>query len=185
MGLEPITSVELTDFQRLEILRDEEERLAEELTEVERQIRELLLTAARQQYLTSLSPYYTAQNTGEHSGQASCLDEGLQISVALRKVNDLFDRRRPPHLVRPRQVEGLAAGDAVQPRPVIGVLGQPGKGLERPEERLLQDVGGILAVSGHAASEAIDLLLDAGLQLELADPSESISYPDEIDVLAV
>jgi len=68
MALDPI-SVELTDFQKLEILREEEERLAEELADVEQQLRDRLLTAARRQYLMSLSPYYAAA-TGEEPGPA-------------------------------------------------------------------------------------------------------------------
>ena len=57
MGLEPIT-VELTDFSRLELLRDEDERLTEELSEIEKQMRDLMLEQERLQYLLSLSQYY-------------------------------------------------------------------------------------------------------------------------------
>jgi hypothetical protein len=60
MGLGPI-SVELTDFNRLELLRDEEERLTEELAAVEKAIRDAMLDGARREFLMSLSPYYASQ----------------------------------------------------------------------------------------------------------------------------
>jgi hypothetical protein len=74
MALEPIR-VELTDFQKLEILREEEEHLAEEFAEVERQLREALLSAARQQYLTAFGTYYRAAGAGgEKSGSPAELE---------------------------------------------------------------------------------------------------------------
>ena len=63
MGLEPIT-VELTDFLKLELLRDEDESLSEELGQVEREIRDLMLQDARFNYLASLSQYYGARTEG-------------------------------------------------------------------------------------------------------------------------
>jgi len=60
MGLEPIR-VELNDFAKLELLREEEERLGGELADVERQIREISLAAVRREYLMSLSAYYATQ----------------------------------------------------------------------------------------------------------------------------
>jgi hypothetical protein len=59
MGLEPI-EVELNDFAKLELLRDEDERLAQELADVEREIRGQKLSQIRQDYLASLSQYYAA-----------------------------------------------------------------------------------------------------------------------------
>ena len=57
MGLEPIRA-ELTDFAKLELLRDEEERLGGELGDIEKRIRELRLAATEREFLASLSPYY-------------------------------------------------------------------------------------------------------------------------------
>ncbi len=64
MGLEPI-SVELTDFNKLELLRDEAESLAEKLAEVEKSVRDAMLDAARREFLMSLSPYYASVPAGE------------------------------------------------------------------------------------------------------------------------
>ena len=64
MGLEPI-NVELTDFNKLELLRDEEESLGEKLAEVEKSIRDAMLAAARREFLMSLSPYYASVAAGE------------------------------------------------------------------------------------------------------------------------
>ncbi len=64
MGLEPI-NVELTDFNKLELLRDEEESLTEKLAEVEKSIRDGMLAAARREFLMSLSPYYASVAAGE------------------------------------------------------------------------------------------------------------------------
>ncbi len=60
MGLEPIR-VELTDFLKLELLREEEERLSGELGEIEKKIRECLIAKAERDYLKSISPYYASQ----------------------------------------------------------------------------------------------------------------------------
>ena len=60
MGLDPI-SVELTDFNKLEVLRDEEERLSEELAEIVKQIRSRMLATAEAEFLIGLSPYYAAK----------------------------------------------------------------------------------------------------------------------------
>ncbi len=63
MGLEPIT-VELNDYLKLELIRDEDERLSEELAQVEKDIRDVMLEEARYQYLASLSQYYSARPEG-------------------------------------------------------------------------------------------------------------------------
>lgn len=64
MGLEPI-SVELTDFNKLELLRDEVESLTEKLAEAEKSIRDAMLAAARREFLMSLSPYYASVPAGD------------------------------------------------------------------------------------------------------------------------
>jgi len=66
MGLEPIT-VELSDFSRLELLRDEDDSLTEELAAVEKEIRDQMLEAERGKYLLSLSQYYNDRQTGDAS----------------------------------------------------------------------------------------------------------------------
>ena len=82
MGLEPI-SVELTDFAKLELLRDEEERLSEELAEVERAIRAALLDTTRREFLKSLSPYYAAQaQEGADPAKMQELDSRRQLVYA-------------------------------------------------------------------------------------------------------
>jgi hypothetical protein len=63
MGLEPIT-VELNDFLKLELVRDEDERLSDELAQAEKDIRDVMLEDARYQYLASLSPYYASRSEG-------------------------------------------------------------------------------------------------------------------------
>jgi hypothetical protein len=74
VGLEPIR-VELTDFLKLELLRDEEESLAEELTAVEKQIRELWIKALEREYLKSLAPYYAQRSAeGDEGGRAEQLE---------------------------------------------------------------------------------------------------------------
>ncbi|HOX07922.1 MAG TPA: hypothetical protein PK280_16100 [Planctomycetota bacterium] len=85
MGLEPIR-VELTDFLKVELLRDEEERLAEELGAIEKQVRELLITAAERDYLRTLSPYYAdrgpvgadAGRIGQLEGQRALVYQALE-----------------------------------------------------------------------------------------------------------
>ena len=74
MGLEPIR-VELSDFQKLGLLRDEEERLSEELAEVEKTIREQLLAAAGQQYLNTLASYYASREGGAAGADAAQVPE--------------------------------------------------------------------------------------------------------------
>jgi hypothetical protein len=64
MGLEPI-GVELTDFNKLELLRDEEERLSEELAGLEKSIRAAQTAVAEREYLASLSPYYSQASAEE------------------------------------------------------------------------------------------------------------------------
>jgi len=58
MSPEPIR-VELTDFAKLGLLREEEERLGAELGDLERRIRERQLAAAEREFLKSLSAYYS------------------------------------------------------------------------------------------------------------------------------
>jgi hypothetical protein len=104
MGLEPI-SVELTDFNKLELLREEEERLTAELADVERDIREALLQAARRDYLMSLSPYYAAK-----------AQEGADAS----KLKELQSRRQLIH--------GAVEVVSAQRQQYEGALGAPVSG---------------------------------------------------------
>lgn len=73
--LEPIRA-ELTEFQKLELLRDEESRLREELSAVEKGIRDRLLAGAERQYLTTLSPYYAEREmTGADPAEIESLEK--------------------------------------------------------------------------------------------------------------
>jgi hypothetical protein len=75
MGLEPIR-VELSDYLKVELLREEEERLAGELGEVEKNIRECLIAGLERDFLKSLSPYYSrlAQEGGEDAHKVAELE---------------------------------------------------------------------------------------------------------------
>ncbi|MHC4915711.1 MAG: hypothetical protein ACYTGB_09480 [Planctomycetota bacterium] len=73
MGLEPI-SVQLSDFNKLELLREENERLGEELAEVEKGIRDVMLAAHKRQFLMSLAPYYASLKE-EAAGEAAKVKE--------------------------------------------------------------------------------------------------------------
>jgi hypothetical protein len=104
MGLEPI-SVELTDFAKLELLRDEEERLTEELAEVERSIRAAMIDRTRREFLMSLSPYYAAQ-----------AQEGPDVA----KLKELDSRRQ--------LVYGALTVVSTQKQQLEEALGAPEKG---------------------------------------------------------
>jgi hypothetical protein len=93
MGLEPIR-VELTDFNKLELLREEEERLGEEIAGLERQIRDGMLASARQEFLMSLSPYYAAQGGAQvDASQLKELESRRQMtSKALEAVTGLREK---------------------------------------------------------------------------------------------
>ena len=49
---------ELTDFQKLEILREEAGTLRKDLAEVDRRIREIEMAEARRAFLATTSPFY-------------------------------------------------------------------------------------------------------------------------------
>jgi hypothetical protein len=74
-------------------------------------------------------------------------------------MNGLLDGNSPTYFFRSGQVESLPTGDTIKPSTMIGLSGKLRKGLEGPQERVLQDVGGIFAVPGHAADEAENLFL--------------------------
>ncbi|HLX64636.1 MAG TPA: hypothetical protein VKX17_25410 [Planctomycetota bacterium] len=57
MPLPPI-SVQLTNFQQIEILRDQIEEFEEELKKTEARIREALYQVEKQRYLTALHPVF-------------------------------------------------------------------------------------------------------------------------------
>jgi hypothetical protein len=87
MGLEPI-SVELTDFNKLELLREEEERLGEELAEVEKSIRDIMLAAEKRAFLMSLASYYAKLKDGaaEDAAKLQELDSRRQLVHAALQV---------------------------------------------------------------------------------------------------
>ncbi len=87
MGLEPI-SVELTDFNKLELLREEAERLGEELAEVEKSIRDIMLAAEKRAFLISLASYYGKLKEGaaEDAAKLQELDSRRQLTHAALQV---------------------------------------------------------------------------------------------------
>jgi hypothetical protein len=82
MGLEPIR-VEMTDFNRMELLREEEDRLFEELSGIEKSIRDVHLLRARQEYLVSLAPAY-------YSGQPKPADAGPDLGKLEKQREVVF-----------------------------------------------------------------------------------------------
>ncbi len=84
MGLEPI-NVELTDFGRLELLRDEDETLTEELAAIEKEMRDVMFEQARVAYLQSLSQYY-AERQASDSAKLQELEGRRQLVYATLEV---------------------------------------------------------------------------------------------------
>lgn len=105
MGLEPIR-VELTDFLKLELLRDEEERLTTELAGVEKQIREWLIVAAERGYLLSLSQYYA------HTPEQDAAGAVAQLEARRALVADALEAVRANHKQLEETLGSAAQGRA-------------------------------------------------------------------------
>lgn len=90
MSDEPI-QVELGPFDKLEILREEREKLAQHRLAVERSIREVKFEIERQKLLQSLAAYYRTLQPPEGAARLKQLEE-LRASViqAMQAVDQAF-----------------------------------------------------------------------------------------------
>ena len=80
--------VELGAYERLEILRDEKKSLSEQITQVERSIREILREVERQKYLQSLCPHYRTLQAPEGVHR---LDQLEQLRASIVQAVDAID----------------------------------------------------------------------------------------------
>jgi hypothetical protein len=88
--------VQLSNFEKLKILRDQREERAEELNKLEHQIRMLQSQVAEQRYLETLSPYYSMQSTDLPSpDEVNKLEEKRSM---LKELIDTIDREIPETL---------------------------------------------------------------------------------------
>lgn len=107
---EPIR-VELSPFEKLQILRDQEEDRKKELTEVEVQIREKLAQIETQRYLETLSPYYA-------SNRAADLPSAEDIQTLEQRRTQLGDLLKTIETMIPevmKAAEGKAPAATAQP----------------------------------------------------------------------
>ena len=81
--------VDLGAYERLEILREEKKALSEQLTQVERSIREILREVERQKYLQSISPHYRTLQAPEGLHR---LDQLEQLRASIVQAVDAVDK---------------------------------------------------------------------------------------------
>jgi hypothetical protein len=87
VALEPMR-VELTPFERLEILRNEQSTLAKELDGIERRLQSALDAQAKAAYLSALSPYFAERAVKEQAANPAAIEKERQlIHNALEAVN--------------------------------------------------------------------------------------------------
>ena len=96
--------VQLGPYDQLEILREEQKLLAEQLAKVERSIRDILLVVERQKYLQSLSAHYRMLQQPEGVHRIEQLEQ-LRGSIqgAITAIDQEFSK-----------VDGSAGGAAPQ-----------------------------------------------------------------------
>lgn len=102
---------DLTNFQKLEILREEIEARRKDLAEIERRIREIELAEARRAFLVSVAPFYgKAPETEGIKGLRALEAKREELAAVVRTVEKLL-----------KDFEGAAGGGAPKPaRPAAG-----------------------------------------------------------------
>ena len=119
--------VQLGPYDQLEILREEQKLLGEQLAKVERSIRDILLEVERQKYLQSLSAHYRMLQQPEGVHRIEQLEQ-LRGSIqgAIVAIDQEFSK-----------VDG-SAGGAAQPKGQLSQLRQQAAQPQRPRPKGIQ-----------------------------------------------
>jgi hypothetical protein len=127
MGLDPI-SVELSDFNRLEVLREEEARLCEELVEIEKQMRGRMLARAEAEFLMQLSPYYATKQEEVASNDVSELEARRQL------INSAIEAVKAQREAFEQALAGQTPGGGAAPKSAKTVSGSKSSSFQSFED---------------------------------------------------